>query len=528
MIRGNPNKLIPFDKRSKRKASEEGKKGGKKSGEIRREKRRLKDCAEYLLSLPVADINRYNNMAQMGIIPENIDNRMLMVASLFAKSCTGDVNAAKELRSLIGEDKESPEEHDIQPIYNGIPAVALGKAYVDIYRSIKARDYRFYDFKGGRGSLKSSFCALAMIDEIEINNNFCGIAMRQVKDTLTDSVYAQLVWAIDELGLSEQYKCTSNPMRIKKISTGQVIYFRGGDDPMKIKSIKPPKGMHIGIVWFEEKDQFKGNEAIRNILQSVMRGGEDIIILSSYNTPISAQHFINKDARENNPKRIIHHSYYYDTPKEWLGMPFLEEAERLKEINEKAYRHEYLGEAVGTGGNVFENIKIEEITDDEIKNYEYIYNGVDWGYYPDPWAFVRCSYDASKRILYIFDEAFAQKKNNRETADIIYEKGLTPDDIVICDSAEPKSMADYAEYGLYVRGAEKGAGSVSYSMKWLQGLTKIVIDNKRCPKTAEEFLSYEYERSKDNEIISGYPDKNNHFIDAVRYSTNILWRQRGM
>src|SRR5699024_210756 len=98
---------------------------------------------------------------------------------------------------------------------------------------------------------------------------------------------------------------------------------------------------------------------------------------------------------------------------------------------------------------------------------------------------------------------------------------------VTCDSAEPKSIGDYKSYGLLARGAEKGPGSVDYSMKWLQSLTEIIIDNARCPHTAEEFLSYEYERDKEGNVVSGYPDKDNHAIDMARYATNPIWKRRG-
>ena len=154
------------------------------------------------------------------------------------------------------------------------------------------------------------------------------------------------------------------------------------------------------------------------------------------------------------------------------------------------------------------------------------YFGVDWGFYPDPWTYVKCCYLPRERKLYIIDEASAYKKSNRETADILLrEKKLTRDDMLVCDSSEPKSVTDYVNFGLYAIGAEKGSGSVAYSMRWLQSLNEIVIDAQKCPNAAKEFSEYEYERDSNGEVISGYPDKNNHFIDAVRYATNLLWRR---
>ncbi|MDR2898755.1 MAG: PBSX family phage terminase large subunit, partial [Clostridiales bacterium] len=457
-----------------------------------RDSKKLKEYAEQILSLPVSEDNR-DKLLDMGIDLKNMDNKMLMVAAVYTEAAKGNINAIKEIRSLIGENIDGADSGEYL-LYSGIPAKSIGRAFVDIHRDILNRGHRFFDFKGGRGSLKSSFCALTLIDEIERNPNFCAVALRQVMETLRDSVYAQLVWAIEELGLSGKYKCTVSPMQIKRVETGQIIYFRGGDDPLKLKSLRPPKGMHIGIVWFEEKDQFKGEEAIRNILQSLMRGGENIIVLSSYNTPLSKRHFLNEDILEDRENRIIHHSFYYDSPREWLGQPFFDEAEHLKKVNEKAYSHEYLGEATGTGGNVFENITVREIEDTEIKDFDRLYFGLDWGWYPDPTAFIKCYYNAEKRSLYILDEFGVHKMNNEKIAGILAEKGVGPEDMLICDTNDKKSIADLNAFGFYARPAEKGANSVNYGIKWLQGLTEIVIDPKRTPLALKEFVHYEYDR----------------------------------
>ena len=434
----------------------------------------------------------------------------------------GDLKALEWLLENIVKPESKPV------YYAGMPYNLIGESFDGIYRDILGRKHRFYDFKGGRGSLKSSFCALVLVDELMRNKNFCAIALRQVKDTLKSSVYAQIKWALEMLGLADLFDCTVSTLQIKKKDTGQLIYFRGCDDPVKIKSIRPPKDMHIGVAWFEEKDQLKGGEAARSILQSVMRGGEDIIVLSSYNTPRSRRHFLNREELTRDSKKITHHSYYYDAPREWLGEPFFDEAENLKKLNYKAYEHEYLGIATGESGSVFENLEIRDVA----QEFERYYYGVDWGFYPEPWAFAKCAYDAGRRVLYIIDEACEHKKSNGETAAILLgAKGLTNQDILICDSSEPKAIADYVKLGLRAVGAEKGAmaggrgGSVAYSMRWLQGRSRIIIDS-RCVNAAREFQEYEYEQDGRGEIISGYPDRRNHMIDAVRYATTMLWRRQ--
>ena len=143
--------------------------------------------------------------------------------------------------------------------------------------------------------------------------------------------------------------------------------FFGIDDGAKIKSIKARSG-YIAITHFEEADQFSGMEEIRKVLQSTMRGGNKFYNFMSYNPPRSRDNWINKEILISRKDRLIHQSTYLDVPREWLGDAFFDEAEFLKEIDPKAYEHEYLGVPVGTGGNVFDNVTIREITEHEIKS----------------------------------------------------------------------------------------------------------------------------------------------------------------
>ena len=387
-------------------------------------------------------------------------------------------------------------------------------------------------FPGGRQTSlvprvsKSSFCGLNVIDLLMKNENMHACVLRAVANTLKDSVYSQILWAISALGLDDEFACTKSPLEITRISTGQKIYFRGADDPHKIKSIKPPFG-YIGIVWFEELDQFGGEEAVRTIEQSVIRGGERAYKFKSFNPPKSAQNWANKYIKVPRTDRLVTESTYLTVPKKWLGKPFLDDAEFLKETNPTAYENEYMGIANGTGGNVFDNVLIREITDSEIAQFDNIYNGVDWGWYPDLYAFVRVHYAPAQHTLFIWQEYTCNKTKNVDTAKHLLELGITANDLITCDSAENKSVEDYRAYGLLARGAEKGPNSREYSYKWLQSLRSIVIDNKRCPVACEEFINCEYDRDKEGNVISGYPDGNDHVIDAVRYAMERVWKRRG-
>lgn len=424
----------------------------------------------------------------------------------------------KEMKMDLEIKKATEDEIKVDDKPFVLPWNVISPAFVDALHKFEENIFTEYVFSGGRGSTKSSFISLKIIELIKNNPELNAVIVRQVANTLRDSVFAQIQWAIESLELTDEFKCTYSPLEITYKPTGQKIYFRGADEPTKLKGIKVKSG-YLGILWFEELDQFKGPEAVRTIEQSVVRGGDKAYIFKSFNPPKTANNWANKYVKVPKKNRYFNHSNYTQVPKKWLGKAFIEEAEHLKEINPKSYEHEYLGIANGNGGNVFDNVIIRQITDEEISEFDRIYMGVDWGWFPDPWTWNKMYYNSSQNKLYIFDEARENKKSNKDTYEILVnEKGVTPADIITCDSAEKKSIQDYKNYGLSARGARKGPGSVDYSMKWLVSLNEIVIDNIRCPYTATEFLEYEYERTKDGEVISGYPDKNNHHIDAVRYA----------
>lgn len=401
----------------------------------------------------------------------------------------------------------------------------IGPAFYGVARDVFQHGHTHYDESGGRGSLKSSFVSIVVPLLLIQNPGTHALVLRKVANTIRGSVYAQYIWAIGEMGMEAYWEAKVSPMELIYKPTGQKIMFRGADDPMKIKSIKVPFG-YIAVTHFEEKDQFAGRAEIRNILQSTMRGGDKYWNFESYNPPISRDNWANKDSLEERPDRLCHSSTYLEAPREWLGQKFLDEAERLKATDERAYQHEYLGIPVGTGGNVFDKLDLREITDAELAGFDRIYQGVDFGWFPDPFAFIRLHYDRARETIYLLDEIYQNKLSNEQSAQMIMQRGY--DDIrIICDSAEPKSVADFRAMRLPAVEAVKGPGSVEYGMKFLQRRT-IVIDRKRTPHAYDEFVGYEYERNKDGEIISGYPDAKNHLIDATRYALEPVSRRMGV
>lgn len=407
----------------------------------------------------------------------------------------------------------------------------IGSAFYSVHNDIKKGKHTYYDLTGGRGSLKSSFASVEIVHNMMKKEN-CkkhAVIYRKVADTLETSVYSQIEWAIYALGVSKLWKLTKSPMRATYLPTGQKIIFKGLDKAGKSKSIKVPFG-YIAYLWFEEFDEFAGEEEIRKVQQSVIRGGQDFLVFKSMNPPKSRQNWANDYIEKEKLRKdtLVSQTTYLTSPVEWLGQQFIDDAEWLKMVNPKAYEHEYLGIPVGMGTEVFDNLEIRQISDEETSKFDRLYRGVDWGWFPDPFHYGCMYYDARKMTLYIFEEFRTNKMKNSDTAKVLLDKfGLHRLDVVTCDSAEQKSVADYRAYGINARAAEKGPDSVRYGMKWLQSLIKIVIDPVRCPYTAQEFSRYQYELTKDGEPTSVYPDKDNHSIDMTRYAMEQVWKRKG-
>lgn len=372
---------------------------------------------------------------------------------------------------------------------------------------------------GGRGSTKSSFVAIQIVLGILRDPEANAVVIRKVADTLRDSVFAQMLWAVEKLGATGEFTASVSPMEIRHAGGGRII-FRGLDRPEKLKSLKFSNG-YAKLIWVEETDQMAGIAEIRNVLQSLMRGGERFCVFYSYNPPRHRGSWVNVEVNNARPDRLVHRSCYTEVPREWLGEAFIHEAEMLKERDEDSYRHEYLGEAVGVGGVVFSNVEIRRITDEEVEAFDHIYHGIDWGFDPDPFTYGKCHYERNTRTLYIFEEFNANRISNEKAGEEVKKRAGGA--LVMCDSAEPKSIADLRAMGIDARPVAKGKDSVSRGVKWLAShVERIVIDPERAPLAAKEFPAYEHVRTKDGEYTSALPDKDNHAIDRTRYACQPL------
>lgn len=391
--------------------------------------------------------------------------------------------------------------------------------FQEFWKASNSRKYLRHVLKGGRGSSKSTHVALKLIKDM-MKYPVTTLCVRKVARTLEESVFEQLKEAIEMLGVSEYWRVMKNPLQLIYLPRGNKIIFRGADDPMKIKSIKVSK-FPIAFLWIEELAEFKTEEEVSTIENSVLRAelpdGLFYAFYYSYNPPKRKQSWVNKKYESHMipANTFVHHSTYLDNPH--ISKAFVEEAEHVKATKPDKYKWEYLGEAIGSGVVPFENLTFRRITDDEIKSFDNIRQGVDFGYGPDPYTFVRWHYDKTRRRIYALDEHYGQKISNREAAKWIKEKGYQTVQTT-ADSAEPKSIDELKEYGIRIKGAKKGPDSVQYGEEWLDDLEEIVIDPERTPNIAREFENIDYATDADGNPKARLEDKDNHTIDATRYA----------
>lgn len=377
--------------------------------------------------------------------------------------------------------------------------------------------------KGGRGPGKSSDIAI-IISQLLMRYPVNAVGIRYVDNTLEQSIFEQMKWAIYYQEVEHLFKFNKSPLRITYLPRGNYMIFRGAQNPERLKSLKDAQ-FPFAIGWLEELAEFKTEDEVTTITNSLLRGELDdglfYKFFFSYNPPKRKQSWVNKKYETSfQPKNtFVHHSTYFDNP--YISKAFIEEAEAMKERNLKRYEWEYLGKAIGSGVVPFDNLQVVagSITDEMVANFDNIRNAVDFGYATDPLAFVRWHYDKKKNGIYAIDEIYGQKISNREFARLVKAKRYDNDEM-FADSAEPKSIAELkAEHGIKrIKGVKKGPDSVEYGEQWLDDLDFICIDPLRTPNIAREFENIDYQTDRDGNPKPRLEDKDNHTIDSTRYA----------
>lgn len=409
----------------------------------------------------------------------------------------------------------------------------LPPKFHSVWRATLNQDILNIVCKGGRGSGKSSDIA-HIVTQLLMRYAVNAVGIRYVDNTLEQSIYEQMKWAIEKQGVSRLFKFNKSPLKITYLPRGNYMIFRGAQNPERIKSLKDSK-FPFAIGWIEELAEFKTEDEVTTITNSLLRGELDDglfykFFFYSYNTPKRKQSWVNKkyETSFQPDNTFIHHSTYRDNP--FISKEFLKEVEATRARNPRRAEWEYDGKAVGSGVVPFDNLQVKKgsITDEMISNFDNIRNGLDYGYATDPLAFVRWHYDKKKNGIYAIDEIYGVKISNREFANKAKSKGYQNEEI-FSDSAEPKSNAELVnEHGMKgIKGVKKGPDSVEYGEQWLDDLAFICIDPLRTPNIAKEFENIDYQTDRDGNPKPRLEDKDNHTIDATRYAFNEdMWAKK--
>lgn len=443
------------------------------------------------------------------------------------------VDTGTKLLDVLPDEHENPE--GALRVYDF--GRLLGRAFIDIHRDIAEHEHEEYWFEGGRGSLKSSTIAAEIVGGVTSVRGRNAICMRNRTNKLRTSVYAEIKKAAKRMGVADEFTWGKSPLQATHKPTGNVIYFFGADnvnpEDSPLKGLTPEDG-YFAYVWFNEASQFPGYAYIRNVKQTVLRGGDEepTWTLIDYNPPISVNAWVNRESKQPQDGRIVHRSHWKDAPRNWLGEAFVAVAEALKKRNPKAYRHEYDGEAIGTGANVIdpEIIDVRTITDEERAALDNISHGVDAGSV-HPWVHMRVAYDVDEGTLWLLNEdtATGHDAHDTKTAPLLAERLEEFDEVdadLWCDSAAKGMILYYQQQGLHARKAYKqGVNSPTERVRWLNRCTSIVIDPETCPMAAEQFPALEYVITPAGDITETLPKVDDDTIDAVGYAASAWIRQ---
>lgn len=401
----------------------------------------------------------------------------------------------------------------------------IAPAFYPLHRIIKEGKKTEFWLKGGRGSTKSSFIAIEIILGIMKDPEANAMCLRKVGDTIRTSLLPTFLWAIGILGVHQYFKSTVSPAEITYLPTGQKIIMKGLDDPLKLKSVKAQKG-YFKYLWFEEAAEFNGMEEIRNVEQSVLRGGEDFVEFLSYNPPNDPDAWVNAECKVEHPDRFVHTSNYLQVPAEWLGSKFLEKAARLKATEPLKYEHEYMGMSVGQTEQTVMNGKWKAAACVMADDWYGPYDGADWGFSTDPTVRVRCWISPDRRILYIEKEALGYHVELNDIGKLFDNLPNARNTKCYGDSSRPETISHVKAEGFDIEAAEKWPGSIEDGIAHLRSYDMVMI-NPECVHTINEMCLYSHKVDRlTKKILADIVDKHNHCIDAIRYALGPLIQRR--
>ncbi|HBG8471012.1 PBSX family phage terminase large subunit [Clostridioides difficile] len=374
---------------------------------------------------------------------------------------------------------------------------------------------RYQIYFGGSSSGKSfSLAQRTVLDVFKGNRNY--LIVRNVQSTLKRSCLNEITKAISNFKLNEYFQVNKTDMIITCKLNNKQILFCGLDDVEKVKSITPIDGV-ITDIWVEEATE-TDYKAVKQ-LDKRLRGKSKVVkrLTLSFN-PILKDHWLYTEYFDiwEDDKQYVEKDNVSILKTTYKDNKFLAEDDikALENESDKYYYEVYtLGNWGVLGAVIFKNWRVEDFSDIE-STFDNFRHGIDWGFADDPFAYVKSHYDRMRRKLYICDEIEAVGLLNREAAPLVSKKANG--DLVICDNASPKDVAEFSDLRINAVSARKGAGSIEYGIKFLQGLE--IIIHPRCQSFKNEINKYKYKEDKNGNILPIAVDKDNHLIDALRYS----------
>lgn len=540
----NENNLIPFNERSESEVRELNRKGGINSGKTRRQKKTLAEIARWALDLSVdrgdvidsEEIQSFAEVKGAALTAGEIATLVQM-----QKALKGDQKAFEIIRDTAGYKQSEADKRELdkarlelekQRIEATIKAAEItsGKTHRiipdqtwqalmnQIYADHLTDNRPLQIFFGGSSSGKS----YGILGQRTVRDVMTGkrnyLIVRKVARTIRKSSFNEINKTITSMGLREDFQINQTEMEITHKATGCQILFSGLDDVEKVKSITPAKGVLTDVV-VEEATEITYDDYKQ--LNKRLRGGSDDVIkrITLLFNPILQDHWIYTelfagkwdDSKDyySDDNIVISRTTYKDN--RWLTD---DDRRKLEEETDKYYYDVYtLGKWGVLGNLIFTNWEVKDLTEKR-KTWAKYHNGLDFGFFPDPAAFIRVGLNRAKKEVYIFNETGGQSMTNDDLANLV--KPIIHSELVTCDSAEPKSIQELNNLGINAIPAKKGPGSVEFGIKWLQK-QKIIID-KSCTETILELKKYKYQEDRAGNILPKPVDRDNHWIDALRYA----------
>lgn len=386
----------------------------------------------------------------------------------------------------------------------------VGKGYGTFWR-FKGR-YRVV--KGSRRSKKSKTMALWTIYNLMKYPDSNMLVVRKTYRTLKDSCFTELKWAIKRLEVEQWWDVKESPLEMTYRPTGQKIYFRGLDDPLKITSIAVEVGV-LSWMWIEEAYEITKEEDFDTLAESMLGDCPEGLfkqITLTFN-PWNEKTWIKKRFFDNPDEDTLALTTNY-TCNEWLSTEDIKVFETMKERNPRRYQVAGLGNWGIVDGLVYENWTEREFTLEQIKNCKSAF-GLDFGYTNDPSAFFVGFIDIENMRLYVWDEFYEKGLSNRAIYSKIVQAGYAKERVT-ADSAEPKSIDELKGLGLRISPAKKGKDSILNGIQWIQDLE--IIIHSRCVNFLTEISNYTWDEDKFGNKLNKPIDDFNHLMDAMRYA----------